>query len=186
MEKMKRLEQQNVDIRPLEPQDIQELVKNFTFPEIGLEKTQAKWQTYYKEHEAGERLVCLLVKDTKILGYGSLLPESTYEPFEQDEIFEIADIWVAPSERRQGLATLLISYFEYIVQDEGATLVGMSFGVDALHAPAHTLAIQLGYLPDDQGMTYQGIPVTVGKQYRVDDDLRLWFVKDLATHEHDE
>lgn len=186
MDKIKKLENQNIDILPLERSDIDELVKNFSFSWVGPEKTLAKWNAYYAEHEAGERHVCLVKKDKHIVGYGSLLAESAYKPFEQADVFEIADVWIAKSERQQGLATLLITYFESIAQDEEATHIGMGVPLYASYAAAQCLCVRVGYLPDGEGMTYQGIPVVPGKQYPIDDDLRLWFIKDLSAEQDEE
>ncbi len=186
MDKIKKLEHQNIDLVPLERGNLDELVNNFTFPWVGAEKTRARWQEWYAQHESGERFVCLVKKDSRIVGYGSLLAESAYKPFEEDEVFEIADLWIAKPEREQGLATLLISYFESIAQDEEAMYIGMGVPLYASYAAAQCLCVRLGYLPDGQGMTYKGVPVVPGKQYPVDDDLRLWFIKDLSAQQDEE
>lgn len=183
MEKLQQLAQQNIDIRPLEKKDIDVLVEQFTFAQLGKEGTRALWNKQYQEHEAGERHVCVIMQNDRIVGYGSLLAESAYEPFFESDVFEIADIMVAESARQQGLATLLITYFESIAQDEEITYVGMGVGVDARSGAAHCLCARLGYLPDGAGMTYKGQPVVPGKSYPIDEHARLWFIKDITAQQ---
>lgn len=185
MEKLQQLAQQNIDIRPLEKKDIEVLVDQFTFPELSKESTRALWHKHYQEHEAGERHVCLIMQNDRIVGYGSLLAESLYEPFLESDVFEIADIMIAESARQQGLATLLITYFESIAQDQEGAYVGMGIGVDARYAAAHCLCARLGYLPDGAGMTYKGQPVIPGKTYTIDEHLRLWFIKDIMASQEE-
>src|SRR4029078_11805736 len=103
MNSINELENQNIDIRPLVPADIDVLIQSF--PLAQREKLRNQWMTYYKEHEAGYRQACVITRNGLIVGYGSLLAESEYA-CEQDDIFEISDIWISPSERRQGLATV--------------------------------------------------------------------------------
>jgi ribosomal protein S18 acetylase RimI-like enzyme len=181
MNTIQQLQNQNIDIRPLVPADIDSLVQ--LFPLDQREKLRTQWNAYYTQQTDGHRYTCIITKNGRVVGYGSLLAESEYTLFEQNDVLEICDIWIAPAERKQGLATLLITYFESIAQDEEAAHTGMSIGLTADWSAAHNLCIRLGYLPDGNGMTYKGIPVVKGTQYPVDDALRLWFVKDLTAQE---
>lgn len=169
-----------VDIRKIEQRDIDVIIKKFTFPWTTEAATRAKWQRYYTEQQAGERLACVVTKDNVIVGYGSLLPESTYKPFVEDDVFEISDIWIDKAARGQGLATLLITYFESIAEDEEAPYIGMGVGLYADYGTAQQLYARLGYKPDGRGITHKGVPVALGKQYPIDDDLLLWVVKELG------
>jgi hypothetical protein len=179
MNKIQQLEQQNIDIISLERSALDQLIQ-LSCQTMAKEKAVAQWNAFYAQHESGERFVAVIKKDTRIVGYGSLLAESSYQFFIEHDVFEIADVWIAKPERQQGLATLLISYFESIAHDEQATHIGMGIPLYAAYGPAHCLAVRLGYLPDGQGMTYQGVPVAPNKQYMINNDLRLWFVKELS------
>jgi len=176
----------NIDIRTIEPRDIETLVKQFTFPWADAATTRAKWQHYYKQQQAGERLACVIEKDNKIVGYGSLVVESSYPPFAHDDVFEIHDIWINAAEREQGLGALLITYLESVAEDNQASHIGMGVGLYADYGAAQRLYMRLGYMPDGAGITYKNAPVVPGKQYPVDDHLLLWLVKELSPKESEE
>ncbi len=57
--------------------------------------------------------------------------------------------------------------------------VGLYAGTDGGYGPAQKLYVKRGYIPDGKGVTYHYEPVTPGQSYPLDDDLVLWFTKNL-------
>lgn len=169
----------SLQIRSLESSDIPQIVNRFTFPWSSSEKTQARWDQYYKEQESGIRTVGLVEKGHEILGYGSLLRQGECPFFLGQQIPEINAIWIDESHRRQGLAKALIRWLENLAAQEGYEQIGIGVGLYRDYGPAQRLYFRLGYCPDGNGLTYKGKPAVAGQSYRLDDDLILWLTKPL-------
>ena len=57
--------------------------------------------------------------------------------------------------------------------------VGLYAGTDGGYGPAQKLYVKRGYIPDGNGVTYCYKKVTPGEKVPLDDDLVLWFTKNL-------
>ena len=57
--------------------------------------------------------------------------------------------------------------------------VGLYGGPDGGYGAAQKLYVNRGYIPDGKGVTYNYQSVTPGNNYSLDDDLVLWFTKQL-------
>ena len=57
--------------------------------------------------------------------------------------------------------------------------VGIGFGLYKDYGAAQSIYIKRGYLPNKEGVTYNYQNVIPGRSYPIDDDLVLWFVKNL-------
>lgn len=168
---------ENFLIRSLRTDDIAKIVNRYCFPWSTPEKMTTLWNAYYQEQQEKIRTVAVIEKDGEILGYGSLLrkPESPF--FAQKNIPEINAIWIDEDHRRKGLGTALIKWLENLASQEGYNQIGIGVGLYRDYGPAQQLYFQLGYIPDGNGITYQGKPTVAGQSYPLDDDLILWLVK---------
>ena len=59
--------------------------------------------------------------------------------------------------------------------------IGIGVGLTPDYGDAQKLYAKSGYIPDGNGMTYQHQTVKWGVDYKVDDDLVLWFIKNLPS-----
>lgn len=146
----------------------------------GWKNDAAAWMNILSQHTAGTRLVLVASEAGAPVGYGSLLWRSGYPPFADTRIPELHDLATAKSHRHRGVATTLIASLETSARAEGYTTIGLGVGLYADYGPAQRLYAALGYQPDGRGLTYQNAPVIPGATVRVDDDLILWMVKNLA------
>ena len=49
------------------------------------------------------------------------------------------------------------------------------------YGAAQRLYVQRGYVPDGRGVTYGYRTLCPGEETRIDDDLALWFTRELAS-----
>ena len=138
------------------------------------------WSKTLSEVAQGRRLVLVALAESEVLGYGSLLWQSSYPPFALAGTPEVHDLATARRHRRRGVATSLISALEHAAADGGRTSVGLGVGLYADYGAAQRLYASLGYLPDGHGITCRYQPVDPGSLARVDDDLVLWLTKSLS------
>ena len=169
----------NFQLRPMEAKDITSIVNRYSFPWSTPEKTQEIWNAYYDEQLRGLRTVAIIEKDNEVLGYGSLLRTSQYSHFANRNIPEINAIWIDENHREQGFGTALIQWIENLGAQEGYDQIGIGVGLYRDYGPAQRLYVQLGYIPDGNGITYKGQPTIPGQNYPLDDDLLLWLRKTL-------
>jgi GNAT superfamily N-acetyltransferase len=139
-----------------------------------------KWKRYLAEHTRGLRVVLLADTSETIVAYGSLAWASQNPSFRSAGIPEIQDLVVAEDHRRTGLGTRLIRALEARAKDAGYSQVGIGVGLYRDYGAAQRLYCRLGYVPDGQGVSYKNLGVPPLSKVRVDDDLVLWLVRQLA------
>ncbi|MFC1953922.1 GNAT family N-acetyltransferase [Chloroflexota bacterium] len=167
----------NITIRQLEEEDIQIIASSFT--KIGSKrKTAALYRRYLTEQEIGERLVLLAFKDNNFVGYVTIHWKSDYPQFAEKGIPEIQDLNVLPDFRRRGIGSSLVDEAEKQIF-ERSRITGIGVGMYADYGTAQRMYILRGYVPDGRGLFYKDQPVIPGREVLVDDDLVLYFTKDL-------
>ena len=166
-------------IRVLKESDIDSLCHTFCFPWTTHQVTLEKWRRYYAEHQANNRIVCLLEASNQLIGYGSLLHFSQHPYFKDNKIPEINDIWIKEELRNRGFGKALITHLENRAHEEGDEKIGIGVGLYRDYGPAQKLYVEMGYVPDGKGITYKYVYVTPGEPYPVDDDLIVWMQKTL-------
>jgi len=167
----------SVSIRLLESSDIQPIAE--AFARLGWHKPASQYEKYLSEQDAGERVVLVALADDVFAGYVTICWRSYYPPFRVVGIPEIVDFNVLPDYRRQGIGTLLMDEAERRIA-EVSSVVGIGVGMTADYGSAQRMYVKRGYIPDGRGLTAGDVPVDYGKQVLVDDDLCLWFTKELA------
>lgn len=166
-------------LRILREEDLAGVIKTFNFPWTSLQATNEKWERYYAEQQRNVRTVCIAKIQDECVGYGSLLWVSEYPGFKDSNIPEINDVWILAERRGNGLGRDLIQYLESIARQKNHKQIGIGVGLYKDYGSAQNLYVQLGYIPDGQGVTYKCQPVVPGDTYPVDDDLVIWLKKDL-------
>jgi len=141
--------------------------------------TFGRWEGYFLDYEKGRKIVFVIEQDNQIIGLGSLRFTSEYPYFKENDIPEIYDVCVESQYQKQGLGTALISELEKQARKLGYKKIGLSAGFHQYYSNAQRLYFKLGYIPDGNGATYNYQPVVRGEKRPIDDQLLLWFVKDL-------
>lgn len=130
------------------------------------------------------QLVLLLALSESIyLGHCQVLWRSAYPGFRDHGIPEIKDLNVCPDHRRRGIGSALLDEAERRIV-ERSDVAGIGVGLYADYGAAQRLYTKRGYVPDGRGLHYGVNPVVTGETYRVDDELVLYYLKDLQPRAH--
>lgn len=164
------------DIRLLTAPDIQPIAA--AFAKLGWDKPASQYEKYLSEQESGARVVLVAFLNGEFAGYVTLVWRSHYPAFREQNIPEIVDFNVLPKFRRQGIGTRLLDEAERRVA-EASPLVGLGVGMTADYGAAQRMYVKRGYIPDGRGLFSGGVPVVYGQPVQVDDDLVLYFTKNL-------
>ncbi|WP_310539549.1 GNAT family N-acetyltransferase [Phenylobacterium sp.] len=166
-----------LEITPLRPEDPPKIAKAFT--DIGWDKPETQYVRYLAEQTAGDRPVLVARVDGVFAGYLTVVWVPQYEPFREAGIPEIQDFNVLPQYRRRGLGTALMDAAEALIATRSKT-AGIGVGLYPDYGPAQRLYVLRGYLPDGRGIAWNGMNVTPMQEVMVDDDLALYFTRDLG------
>ena len=173
----KRMESAELQIHPLHVVDCAVIAQAYS--DLGGEKLLEQTMRYLEEQQAGKRAVLVAWLGQDFAGYLTILWESAHPPLRKEGVPEILDLNVLPAFRRLGIATALLEEAEgLIAQRKDAVGVGMPMTADS--TAAQRLFSQRGYLLEGSGLYSHGYPVKQGEQVPVDDELRLYFVRDIT------
>ncbi|MBI1326320.1 MAG: GNAT family N-acetyltransferase [Alphaproteobacteria bacterium] len=164
----------NLSIRPLKAEDTEIIAEAFS--EQGWNKPASQYERYLEQQTSGKRTTLVALKDNVFAGYVTILWESHYAPFRENNIPEISDLNVLKKFQQQGVATQLIRAAEKMIARKSPTL-GIGVGLLKDYGNAQKLYYRLGYVPDSNGATYNCEPIEHGARRPVDDDLVLWLRK---------
>lgn len=164
-------------IRPLMEFDIPIMVEKFA--NANWLKSDDLFKKYWHEQENGERLIWLAFYQGEFAGYATLKWESSYKPFKDKGIPEIMDLNILPEYRRKGLGSHLLQIAEEAASKR-SKIVGIGCGLYEGYGNAQKLYIESGYISDGNGITYKYSPVEYGQKVKLDDELILWFIKNLS------
>lgn len=167
----------NIEYKKLELEDIDLIIE--AFANADWHKPSSLFVKYYEEQESQKRDIWVSYDDNVVLGYVTLKWSSDYYCFRQNNIPEIKDLNVLPQYRKQGIGSRLISLAEQKVLEQKNNIIGLGVGLTKEYGAAQQLYIKMGYIPDGNGLTYNGEPTPHGKNVLVDDDLNLWLTKNL-------
>ena len=171
--------QKNLKTRVLVGSDFDDLDRWFGLRSGEFNKPRTLWAKYLKDVKTNKRLVLVAELNKKVVGYCTLNFKSSYAPFKKAGIPEIQDLNVGRPFRRQGIAGALIASLERQVKKMGKGVIGIGVGMEPGYGNAQRLYVKMGYIPDGRGLTYNHIQVTYGKHYPADDELVLFFTKEL-------
>ena len=170
MEKVKPL------IRFLKSEDIPQIAD--AFQQLGWNKPASQYERYLMEQEMKARDVYVAFIDEQFAGYVTICWSSSYEPFQKENIPEIADFNVLPGFRRQGIGTQLMDRAESEIA-KVSPIVGIGVGMTPDYGAAQRLYVVRGYVPDGRGLHYKGHYPKFGEAITVDDHLTLYLTKKL-------
>ncbi|MEK5058896.1 GNAT family N-acetyltransferase [Paenibacillus urinalis] len=161
------------------------------------EKTLEQWKKAFERHKIvradsfyeqclhenkiGLRVTLLVYLDEQILaGCAHLKFESDYLYFRAQGIPEINDVNIFPEFRRRGIGNQLIEEFESIAAYNSYDSIGIGMGLYKDFGAAQRIYCKRGYIPDGNGLMNHNREVALGDQVEVNDDLLLYFVKELG------
>ena len=165
-----------IKIRFLSQKDIVQLVDTFALH--NWPKPKSTFELYFHEQAQNKRIIWLAFHDNQLAGYITLKWNSQYPLFRDKQIPEIMDLNVLPPYRNKGIGSKLLEIAEQLAATR-SELVGLGVGLYHDYGNAQKLYIKRGYLPDGRGLTYQYQSVNPGRSVFVDDDLVLFFIKNL-------
>ena len=170
------MEKSKLIIRLLENEDIPQIAE--AFATLGWNKPASQYERYMKEQTQEMRVVYVAFVDGIFAGYLTICWSSTYEPFYSQSIPEIVDFNVLPEFRRQGIGTELMNKAESEIAKRHH-IAGIGVGMTPDYGEAQRLYILRGYIPDGRGLYYKNHQTSYGEQVLMDDDLVLYFMKEL-------
>ncbi|WP_026297082.1 GNAT family N-acetyltransferase [Paenibacillus daejeonensis] len=130
------------------------------------------------ENQTEARVTLLAFIGQDLAGVAHLKFESDYPYFKEHDIPEINDLNVFPAFRQRGIANQIMAEFEAIAARKH-TQIGIGVGLFKSYAAAQRIYCRRGYIPDGRGLMYNNEEVKAGDHVRVDDDLCLYFTKEL-------
>ncbi len=136
-------------IRQMVAADVEAIVVAFA----AWHKNRRHLQLYLRQQGSGERVVLVALLGDTLVGYGTVVWQSLYEPFRQAGIPEIVDLNVVPAYQGRGIGTALIRAAERVVAEHSIRQIGISAGQTPEDAAANSLYRKLGYAPDGKGIT---------------------------------
>jgi ribosomal protein S18 acetylase RimI-like enzyme len=148
------------------------------FAAQGWDKPVAQFTNYLDEKRVGVREVLIAEWDGDFAGYVTIVWQSHYTFFRERGIPEIVDLNVLMRYRRHGVASALVQEAETRIAKRN-NVAGLGVGLTTDYGAAQTLYVRRGYIPDGRGMSQRGKLLTFGEVIVVDDDLVLYFTKEL-------
>ena len=148
--------------------------------DMGTEKPLHYFEIGLERQAKGKSFTFVMSVGGQVIGYCLLNLAPKYKPYARLEIPEIQDLNVLPDYRRRGFGRQIITHCESVARERGFEQIGISFGLDSSYGAAQRLYVQMGYVPDGLGVTYDREFVRAGDIRAVDDDLCLMLIKDLA------
>ncbi|MFN7249880.1 MAG: GNAT family N-acetyltransferase [Anaerobacillus sp.] len=148
------------------------------FERRGLRRTKGYFEKCYLENISCKRVTILAYNSGKLAGCCHVIKDSVYPYFNQNNIPEINDLTVFPEYRNKGIAGSIIDELERIISNTHNT-IGIGVGLYKDYGNAQRLYCKKGYIPDGNGIQYNNEQVKPGTHVFVDDDLILYFTKQL-------
>lgn len=166
----------NLIIRLLEEADIPQIAK--AFEEIGWNKPASQYERYLLEQTYQVRNVHVAFVEQRFAGYLTICWSSGYHPFREKDIPEIVDFNILPDLRRMGIGTKLMDTAESEIA-RVSPIAGIGVGMTPDYGAAQRMYVLRGYVPDGLGLHWKDHHTQYGETVRVDDDLALYFTKEL-------
>ena len=166
----------NPCVCPLEGKDIPQIAK--AFEQLGWNKPASQYEQYLKEQTQGIRDVYVALAEEQFAGYLTICWKSNYGPFQSEGIPEIVDFNVLPKFRRQRMGTQLMDKAESEIAKR-SPIAGIGVGLYSDYGAAQRMYVLRGYVPDGRGVYHKHHYPVYGETVMVDDDLALYFTKEL-------
>jgi GNAT superfamily N-acetyltransferase len=164
------------EIRLLQAEDIPQIAR--AFEELRWHKPKALYERYLMEQSLNMRVCYVAFVDGQFAGYLTICWSSTYESFREQKIPEIVDFILLPQFRRRRIGTKLMDLAESEIA-KVSPIAGIGVGMTPDYGAAQRLYVLRGYIPDGCGLHWRNHYVQFREEISVDDDLALYFTKEL-------
>ena len=165
-----------IKIRAMVPDDARIIYD--TYLSYGWHPVLETYENYYREQEAGQRLVFIAEYEGSAAGLCTLILSPTQGPFANAGWPEIVDLTVFFHVHRKGIGNKLLD----IAEQEAAKFadhVYLAVGVHSGYGAAQRIYVKRGYNFDGSGVWYQGKQLEQYAPCCNDDDLLLFMSKEL-------
>lgn len=163
-------------IRKMYQSDIEKFVEGFTTQ--NWHKPNELFEGYYTRQESKEQIVIVAEIDNQVAGYVTLLPSASTGPFASKNIPEIVDLNVLIKFQKNGIGNKMMDVVESIAK-EYSKFVSLAVGLHYGYGSAQKMYVKRGYIPDGSGAWYKGQQLEQYAQCANDDDLTLYFFKQI-------
>ena len=136
------------------------------------------YENYYKEQEAGERIVFIPEYEGKVAGICTLVLKPSEGPLAGKGWPEIVDFGVFFHLHKRGIGNKILD----VVEAEAAKYadhVFLAVGLHSGYGAAQRIYVKRGYVPDGSGVWYQGKQLDQYAPCVNDDDLLLFLAKEV-------
>ena len=147
---------------------------------LGIARDVDYFEKCFALQAEGKRDILIAALGGRDVGYCMLNWAPKYNVFKKLGIAEIQDLNVLRDVRRRGIGRALIEHCEGQAVARGFEFMGIAVGLNTSFGAAQRLYVQLGYVPDGNGVTYDRRFVEAGDAYPIDDDLCLMMIKSFV------
>ena len=149
-----------------------------TFLSYGWDSSIEVYENYYIEQEENKRKVFVAVCEGEVCGYCTLVLNPAEGPWIGKGYPEIVDLSVFNHMQNRGIGNKLLDVIE---QDAAkiSDIVFLAVGLHSGYGAAQRIYVKRGYIPDGNGVWYQGKPLEQYAPCCNDDDLLLFMSKKL-------
>ncbi len=149
-----------------------------TYLSYGWDSSIEVYENYYIEQEENKRKVFVAVCEGEVCGYCTLVLNPAEGPWIGKGYPEIVDLSVFNHMQNRGIGNKLLDVIE---QDAAkiSDIVFLAVGLHSGYGAAQRIYVKRGYIPDGNGVWYQGKPLEQYAPCCNDDDLLLFMSKKL-------
>ena len=149
-----------------------------TYLSYGWDSSIEVYENYYIEQEENKRKVFVAVCEGEVCGYCTLVLNPAEGPWIGKGYPEIVDLSVFNHMQNRGIGNKLLDVIE---QDAAkiSDIVFLAVGLHSGYGAAQRIYVKRGYIPDGNGVWYQGKPLEQYAPCCNDDDLLLFMSKTL-------
>ena len=156
--------------------DIEDFFEEFATQ--GWDKSRILFEHYFEEQESNKRQIFVATLDGKVAGYATLLQNDVNGAFKNRNIPTICDFNVLIKYQKQGVGTALLDEIENKVK-EYSNIICLGVGLHEGYGSAQRMYVKRGYIPDGSGVWYKDEILSPYASCNNDDDLVLYFSKQL-------
>lgn len=165
-------------IRDMEYADAQTIVDAEIAQGWDAEGRLEKYQQRLEDQKQGKSISLVAECDGSPVGYINLCPDSDRGAFGGKGYPEIIDFGVLEKYRNRGIGSILMDVAEKIAA-KYADIVYLGVGLHSGYGSAQRMYVKRGYIPDGSGIWYQDKVCEPYEACQNDDDLVLYFSKEL-------
>jgi hypothetical protein len=148
------------------------------FSAQGWNKPLSQYLHYWQESCENKRVILIAEYEGQFAGYVTIVWESDYPPFHEAGIPEIMDFNVLIKFRRRKIGAALMDEAENRIAGRSSS-AGLGVGMERGYGAAQIMYVKRGYIPDGRGIFFDGHFPKYGEQVMVNDDLVLYFSKQV-------